>query len=224
VSKKDWLKSKEEFLSKQKQEVQELKAKLVTLTDQLAAVKEDRRKRDEEKSKAVKTPAQVSDDLTRGCIVCIEVKAAEEGSSAVFKLSRQQFKDRHLATCGADQVAYVDLDKHSNRIYVRCSSPKAAATLMADTEFGKLLPVHHKTLLSSVVEEAYFAKIAEQRSRKQDKKERKQQKSTVALQPPVVDLSKKTPVIKQQQSPPARQLKNSAAVISTTKHIKFDDE
>ena len=87
----------------------------------------------------------------------------------LFKLTRQQFKDRYLKTF-LDEVVYVDLEKNSSHIYLRCKSPQATKSLLSNSEF---LTQFRKELLVNEEEMEYFKKIYQNRNKKMEKKDKK---------------------------------------------------
>ncbi len=204
-----------------------MKNKLHSLTKKLDELREEKKKRDEEAAKSAKfTNANGKnqlEDITRGCIIRVEVQAKEEKSIEVFKMSRQQFKEKYLKDF-LEKVAYVDLDKHTNRIFIRCSSAEAAQSMMANKD--SFLCEYEKILLNSSEEDEYFEKIANMRTKKQEKKERKQNKSaenpTKPAQAPI-----KKPIAKPADTSSIRDVKKptiSNQKNDTSKHIKFDDD
>jgi hypothetical protein len=224
---------KDEFLSKQKLEVTELKTKLYSLTKKLDTLREEKKRRDEAAAKVAKftTPNGKNqlEDITRGCIIRVEVKAKEEKSFEVFKVSRQQFKEKYLKEF-LDKVAYVDLDKHTNRIFIRCNSAEAAQSMLANKD-AFLSEYEYKELLGSAEEGDYFEKIASQRTKKQDKKERKQKATPVEAAKPSQEPVKIQAVAKSFYRPTSSVAdvkkpfsSNQQKAAPPTKHFKFDED
>ena len=197
MSKKDWLAAKEQYLNKQKQEVVELKAKLARLVGKLEELKADKEKKKREQESFSK-PAAALSDLDRGCIIKVDVNVEDEKSyESVFKLSRNQFKEKYMNKEWAEKVVYVDLDKHSNRVFVRFSSAQAAADALAvETEF---LARYRKSLLDRGEEDDYFEKIASQRSKKLEKRERKTKRQQIKQEDEEVVVKKTEKVVEEQR-------------------------
>jgi RNA recognition motif-containing protein len=162
VSKKKWLKLKEAYLSKQKSDLNDLKQKLLNLTAQLDKIRMEK----------VLPPTNTlikTDDIVKGCIVKLLVDLtlnSKEEEEEAFKMTRQKFRDTFLVSF-SDQVVYVDVQKSSGRIFLRCKSPQVARTLLDNSEF---LPRFKKSLLVNEEEMDYFKKIYQNRGKKLDKK------------------------------------------------------
>lgn len=89
-------------------------------------------------------------------------------------MGRKQFKEDHLK--GFDeQIAYIDMEKNSNKILIRCDSSESAKLLLEDKLF---LDGYSKCLLFGEEEDKYFDKIYSNRNKKQEKKDRKEQNKT----------------------------------------------
>lgn len=216
VRKKEWLKLKEEFLNKQKEEVNELKSQLSSLTKELDELKESERRK-KWSMQAAKSSSHQVDDIERGCIIKVQLDA--DANADMFKLTRQKFKDSHLAEISS-QIAYVDLDKHTGRVYIRCNSSEIAKELLA-TKSQSFLAQFVKSLLADKEEEFYLEKIAALRDRKQEKKERKQQTHKAPPPaPPVVVEQLDYNQITKETKPSAAQ----SATKSSSKHIVFDND
>ncbi len=112
------------------------------------------------------------DDIQRGCLIKVLVKSSSSEALEIFKLSRQQFKEKYMKDY-MEKIAYVDLDKHINRIVIRSNTPKDAQFLINNK--NTYLNEYEKGLMSQEEESAYFEKISQQRNKKQEKKVRKQQ-------------------------------------------------
>jgi hypothetical protein len=164
ISKKSWLKLKEDYLAKQKQEVNELKAKLSCLNREL--------ERKEKEISQAKNKSIKSDDMIEGCLLKLNVDGFGEDSAQIFELTRQQFKDKYLKETH-EKIAYVDLAKSSNCVYIRCKSKEIASSLLNEESF---LPTFKKVLLEGKEEEEYFERISSNRTKKLEKKKRKEEK------------------------------------------------
>lgn len=165
TSKKKWLKLREKFLEKQKEEIEKLKMELSQLDKQL---KEKLYHEQQDKHPNIKI-----DDITKGCVVKLTMGLTDPGNDLeeVLKLTRQQFKTKKIAEEFHPLIAYVDIQKNANRIYIRCnSSDQAQAILKADT----FLPEFSKSLLGGVEESEYFEKIYSNRNKKLEKKVKKE--------------------------------------------------
>ena len=175
VSKKAWLKLRDDFLNKQKQEIVELKKKLAELTQKLEELRVSHLKA---KNANVKT-----DDIVRGCVIKLTIHATNEAEYALFKLTRQQFKEQKLAAGDLlSHVAYVDIEKSLNRILIRCHTPEAAKTLLESAQFLPELS-EPKRLLVGKEEDEYFERIIANRSKKLEKKDRKHHNKTETSDP-----------------------------------------
>jgi hypothetical protein len=166
ISKKAWLQLRDDFLNRQKQEINDLKTQLTELTekaDRLRAEKENREKKKVEES----TPQH-----ERGCIIKLVLDSNNDEHFKLLKMTRQQFKEAMLKD-HLDSIAYVDVEKTSNRVLVRCKSAEMAQKLLADEKF---LAGFQRTLLDGKQEEEYFDKIEASRNKKMEKKERKDNK------------------------------------------------
>lgn len=215
VRKKEWLKLKEEFLNKQKEEVNELKSQLSLLTKELDELKEGERRK-KWSNQIAKSSSHHVDDIERGCIIKVQLDA--DKNADMFKLTRQKFKDSHLSEISS-QIAYVDLDKHTGRVYIRCNTSEIAKELIANKS-QSFLAEFDKSLLAGKEEEFYLEKIAALRDRKQEKKERKQ--TPKAAKPPPVEVkqSDHNQLTKESEPTSAAQ----SATKSSSKHIVFDND
>ena len=160
TSKKTWLKLRDDFFTKQKEEISRLKEELVELNKEL-----------EERQKAEKKAG--TEDIGRGCIIKVTLDSSKSADAELLKLSRQDFREKMLKIF-EEQVAYVDVEKLSSRVLIRCKSTEAAQALVQDAEF---IAGSEKSLLSGREEDEYFEKIASNRKKKLDKKEKKEAKS-----------------------------------------------
>lgn len=113
-----------------------------------------------------------TDDIIRGCILKITLNLNNENEFEMTKLTRQQFKEKYLKEFN-DQIAYVDIEKNSNKILIRCKTPEAAQSLVSNQIFFQDCK---KNILSGDEETDYFEKIYSNRNKKQEKKENKQNK------------------------------------------------
>ena len=197
---------KEAYLKGQEERIGELKRELDRL-NQLVA------KRKEEKIKS-KNDKVRTDDVIRGSIVKVHVDLNNEEEYKLFKLSRQQFKDQKLKGL-EDHVVYVDLDKGSCKIFVRCKSQESAQAVLHSSEF---LTTMSKELLSVQEEDAYFERIFANRNKKLEKKDKKQTPHAVGIKEPaevvVSKIAKKAATDSALHEPPAKR----------ASHIKFDDD
>jgi hypothetical protein len=163
ISKKAWLQLKEDYLNRQKQEIAELKTKFCDLSKTLESLKE-------EKVKKQKQPPKIkAEELHRGCILKIILDSNNEEHFKLMKMTRQQFKESQIKDY-LDAVAYVDLEKNSNKIFIRCKSSEHARQLLVDDKF---LCGFEKSFLSDEQEDEYFEKINSNRNKKMEKKEKK---------------------------------------------------
>ncbi|CAF0710768.1 unnamed protein product [Brachionus calyciflorus] len=195
VSKKKWIKSKEKFLENQKKENNELKEKLNELNKKLNDIKN---------SSLISSKTKI-DDINRGCIIKIQLNLNNEKDYELFSMGRKQFKDKHLN--GFDeQIAYVDMEKNSNKILIRCKSNDFAKSLLDNESF---LTGFQKSLLKGEEENSYFEKISSNRNKKQEKKERKE------MQKPFKQVEQKT----KEKQPEIQSLRDEK---SESKHIKFE--
>jgi hypothetical protein len=109
-----------------------------------------------------------TDDIAKGSIIKLPIDINREDQYKSFKLTRQQFKDQNLAQY-SDVVVYVDLQKHLNRICIRCNSNESAMSLIKDKN---CLSNFKKYILEGEEEIDYMANIIANRSKKIDKKNR----------------------------------------------------
>lgn len=164
ISKKEWLKLREEFLRRQKEEIDNLKAELAKLDEQL---KEKIAQEQQAKHPNIKT-----DDITRGCVVKLVLRITNESNEYDgFKLSRQQFKTSKIPEEFHSQIAYIDMQKNANRIFIRCNTSEEAQTIFRASTF---LPEFEKTLLEGLEETEYFERIYSNRNKKLEKKAKKE--------------------------------------------------
>ena len=160
VSKKKWLNLKKEFLNKQKLEIAELKNKLDTLNASLNA-------KLNEKYKAQNSNLK-TDDIFKGCVLKLTLNPSNPEFAQVFKLSRQEFKNKYLNEV-ADHVAYVDVERNNCKVLIRCKTRESAKEMMKSpvlSQFGKLI-------LEGGEELEYFEKIFFNRTKKLNKKFKK---------------------------------------------------
>jgi len=156
ISKKNWLKLRENFFNRQKNEIEQLKLELARLDQVL------KQKISEKYKTAIKT-----DDIIRKCIIRLSLVSNDDKDFEIFKLSRQQFKNKYIPEDLFDHIAYVDIQKNSNRIYIRCKSNESALFLLSVENFLKQFK---KNLLEGAEETEYFEKIYSNRNKKQEKK------------------------------------------------------
>lgn len=161
ISKKAWLQLKEDYLNRQKQEINELKHKHAELEKRLETLKAEK-----EKINSRPAPKCV---VERGCIVKIALDANNDEHFKLLKMTRQQFKETMLKEY-LEHVAYVDVEKSLNRVLVRCKTAEAAKSLV---EHAELLVGFSKSLLEGEQEDEYFGKIDSSRNKKAEKKEKK---------------------------------------------------
>ena len=115
-----------------------------------------------------------TEDIVRGCIIKIKLDLSSKLTTDVLKLTRQQFKDQKMKDF-LDDVVYVDLQKNSDKILIRCKSPDSAKSLLANPDY--LPEFKDKTLLTGDEEDEYFRKIFQDRNKKFEKKEKKEKKA-----------------------------------------------
>lgn len=156
ISKKNWLKLREDFFNRQKNEIEQLKLELARLDQVL------KQKISEKYKTTIKT-----DDIIRKCIIRLSLVSNDDKDFEIFKLSRQQFKNKYIPEDLFDHIAYVDIQKNSNRIYIRCRSYESALFLLSVENFLKQFK---KNLLEGAEETEYFEKIYSNRNKKQEKK------------------------------------------------------
>ncbi len=116
-----------------------------------------------------------TDDIVKGCIMKLTFKSVENNFE-VMKLTRQQFKNKYIAEEFFDRVVYVDIQKNSNMIFIRCKSNETALELIKENNF---LSEFNKSLLNGSDEIDYFEKIFSNRQKKNEKKEKKSKLKTV---------------------------------------------
>ena len=116
-----------------------------------------------------------TDDIVKGCIMKLTFKSVEN-SFEVMKLTRQQFKNKYIAEEFFDRVVYVDIQKNSNMIFIRCKSNETALELIKENNF---LSEFNKSLLNGSDEIDYFEKIFSNRQKKNEKKEKKSKLKSV---------------------------------------------
>jgi hypothetical protein len=110
-----------------------------------------------------------TDDIVKGCIMKLTFKSVEN-SFEVMKLTRQQFKNKYIEEEFLDRVVYVDIQKNSNMIFIRCKSSEATLELIKEKKF---LNEFNKSLLNGNDEIDYFEKIFSNRHKKNEKKDKK---------------------------------------------------
>ena len=143
----------------------ELKNEINALSKELEVIEKEKLKPKDSKIK--------TDDIVRGCIIKIKLDLSSKLTTEVLKLTRQQFKDQKIKDF-LDEVVYVDLQKNSDKILIRCKSPESVKTLLANSDF--LADFTDKTLLAGDEEMEYFKKIFGDRNKKFEKKEKKEKK------------------------------------------------
>jgi len=161
VSKKKWLRLKEEFLTRQKEEIANLRALLAKLNEEL---QEQLSAKYKSKHASIKT-----DDIVKGCVIKLTLSPDDADFDSTFKLSRQAFKNKYLKN-DLDGVAYVDVEKNCNKVLIRCKSSDSARELMNKSD---VLEKFHKSLLGGIEEIEYFEKIYSNREKKLNKKDRR---------------------------------------------------
>lgn len=149
-------------MENQKKEVARLREELNNLNKKLNDL--------EKNQKIVQDKAKKPDDVTSGCILKIQLNLNEPIDYEVYSMSRKQFKDKYLS-CFNDKIAYIDMEKNSNKILIRCNSNQLANELLNDNTF---LENFSKSLLQGEEENSYLEKIVSNRNKKQEKKERKE--------------------------------------------------
>jgi hypothetical protein len=132
-----------------------------------------------------------------------------ESEYSLLKLTRQQFKELKLKDY-LELIEYVDIEKKSNKIFIRCKSADIVKTLMANATF--LSEFKNKTILSGKEEEEYLERIFSGRNKYQTKREKKQEASSntnasIATEPEI-----RKEKINAKEPEPVR-----------AKHITFDD-
>jgi len=176
LSKKEWLRLKEEYLKKQKENMALLKAKLresqKIIEDTKKKNKEEKMSVDKQAKKdTIKTENEMlneSDEeivANHGKIVKIVQKDFTQNFDHVFKMNKTQFKSEYLANY-TTKIAYIDLQSNTNRIYLRCESHELAKSLVFDAE---ILKDFNKTLLAGTEEYEYIQKITKSRSKTKEK-------------------------------------------------------
>jgi La-related protein 7 len=166
ISKKEWLRLKKDYLERQKSNLSELKAKLKSIKSA-----EEDNERPKAKKQKTEEPKFIVDDSFKNCIIKLTPKNTfDETTYELFKLSRQQFKNEKLKEF-SEQIAYVDIDKNLNRIFVRCKDKVAAEDLKSKTEY---LNDFNMDLLVGSEEYEYVSKIASNRDKKHEKKAKKE--------------------------------------------------
>ena len=114
------------------------------------------KKLDDIKTKPIKqsTSKIKSDDITHGSIIKIQLNLNNEKDYKLFNMGRKQFKEEYL-TGFDNQIAYIDMEKNSNKILIRCNSNEAAKFLLENKSF---LDGYSKNLLSGEEEDNYYLK------------------------------------------------------------------
>lgn len=111
-----------------------------------------------------------TDDIVKCCVIKLTLNPSDAEFDAVFKLSRQEFKNKFLKE-ESDHVAYVDVERNNSKILIRCKSPESAKALIKSpslSQFGKFM-------LDGCEELEYFEKIFFNRTKKLNKKEKKKE-------------------------------------------------
>ena len=176
ISKKEWLRLKKDYLQKQKSNLSELKAKLKSINEKpVNEMEVDVKVKNKSRQAKVEEKMNVNyevDENYKNCIVKLTPKSAfDDKAYDLFKLSRQQFKNEKLKDF-YEQVAYVDIDKNLNRVFVRCKNKEAAEGLLKLTTEN--LNEFNKNLLIGAEEYDYVNKISLNRDKKQEKKVKKE--------------------------------------------------
>ena len=144
-----------------------LKEKLGSLNAKLEQIRNEKLK---PKNSQIKT-----DDIVRGSIIKLIVDLSSQKERDVFKLTRQQFKEKYLKAF-IEEIVYVDLEKNSTHIYLRCKSADTAKSLLGKSDF---LDQFKKEPLNHEEEMEYNRKIYQNRNKKLEKKDKKLNKSKV---------------------------------------------
>jgi hypothetical protein len=190
-------------LNNQKERIKELKKVQNDLIKQLDELKN---------KKTYNDPARQEfdfkiSDIAKESIIRVTLDLNDENDFNLLKLTRQQFKDTKLSKDHLEHIAYVDIEKKSNKIYIRCKSADSAKAIIKNSSFLTDLP--NKIILTGKEEEEYLNRIKYGRDKYQIKKDKKQTGEKV---------------IAQVEKPVSKQVKMLEDKKTSSKHIKFDDD
>lgn len=172
-------------MEKQKQNLSDLKNKLKTFKDEKIIEKklsniEKKLKREKPASNSVKMEVTITPevekvandlDIESGSIIKLTPKdLSDDKTFKLFKLTRQQFKNEKLNS-HLNDISYVDIDKNTNKIYVRCKNKELANNLFGGID--QLLDGFNAHILGDKEESEYIRKISNNRDKKQSKVEKK---------------------------------------------------
>lgn len=134
-------------------------------------------------------------------------------------MSRQQLKENVIKQQFLDSIAYVDIEKNSNLIHIRCKTAQTAQELVQNEQF---LPDFDKRLLENDEESLYLAKIDSSRNKKQEKKDRKTNKQNKPATRETQNF-KKNPPKKVENASKLTTKSPTKTIPNNKKHITFDE-
>ena len=159
---------KEDFLDNQKKRINDLKSTQNELTIRLNEFKNQKLQKEMAKQEL---DLKIS-DIAHESIIRVTLDLNNENDFNLLKLTRQQFKDKKLSKQHLEHIAYVDIEKKSNKIYIRCKSADSAKTIMKTSDF--LVDLPNKKILTDKEEEEYLNRIMYGRNKYKVKKDKKQ--------------------------------------------------
>ncbi len=191
-------------MNKQKERIKELKNTQTELVNQLNELKSNKNKK-EMKQQEVDLKL---DDIAQESIIRVTLDLNNENDFNLVKLTRQQFKDTKLSKDHLEHIVYVDIEKKSNKIYIRCKSSDTAKILMNSSDFLADLP--NKIILMGHDEQEYLNRIMYGRNKYKIKKDKKLTAEKCNMQVEAQASKQHLQKIDDKSTP--------------SKHIKFEDD
>ncbi len=168
-------------MRKQKENFTSLKAKLKVINEQkvndktqVSLKKPTKQQIAEPKVEVSSTQPSVSSS-TSSCIIKLVPKNIVDDAvhlEPMFKLSQQRFRDEYLKSLN-DGIAYVDMDKNTYKIFIRCQAKDTTKSTIDSLSSLNLGQQFHMSVLEGREESEYLNRIELNRNKLQMKKEKK---------------------------------------------------
>jgi hypothetical protein len=183
ISKNNWLSLKEEYLRKQRENFAKLKEKLKSINEKQTEKIENSKMAtlNSEKSDTKTTHTNI---LASGSIIKLVPKNILDNAElfeSMFKLSQQRFRDEFLKSVN-DDIAYVEMDKNTYKIFIRCKNNANTKAILDNIQNLNVSKAFNMNILEGSEEVEYLNRIDSNRNKLQLKKEKKLRgKSKVTL-------------------------------------------